>query len=79
MCEVPLANSAEVRLREAASLPEVLDEGFAAFEAIRITARAYEAQVPATVRRVHDDRGCRGRRPRGPDHRAFPPPQRQQA
>ncbi len=46
MREVPLANSAEVRLREAASLPEVLDEGFAAFEAIRVTARACEAQVP---------------------------------
>jgi len=46
VCEVPLANSAEIRLREAASLPEVLDEGYAAFEAIRITARACEAQVP---------------------------------
>jgi hypothetical protein len=46
VCEVPLASSAEVRLREAASLPEVLDEGFAAFEAIRITARVCEAQVP---------------------------------
>ena len=46
MREVPLAHSAEVRLREAAGLPEVLDEGFAAFEAIRITARACEAQVP---------------------------------
>jgi hypothetical protein len=41
-----VVNSAEVRLREAAGLPEVLDEGFAAFEAIRITARACEAQVP---------------------------------
>ena len=46
MCDVPLASSAEVRLREAASLPEVLDAGFAAFEAIRITARACEDQVP---------------------------------
>jgi hypothetical protein len=45
--EVPLANSAEIRLRKAASLPEVLDEGYAAFEAIRITARACEAQIPA--------------------------------
>ena len=46
MCDVSLASSAEARLREAASLPEVLDAGFAAFEAIRITARAYEDQVP---------------------------------
>lgn len=46
MCDVPLASSAGVRLREAASLPEVLDAGFAAFEAIRITARACEDQVP---------------------------------
>ena len=49
MCEVPLASSAEARLREAASLPEVLDAGFAAFEAIRITARACEDQVPGLL------------------------------
>jgi hypothetical protein len=46
LCDVPLASSAEVRLREAASLPEVLDAGYAAFEAIRITARACQDQVP---------------------------------
>ena len=45
MREVP-ASIAEARLREAASLPEVLDEGFSAFEAIRITARACQDQVP---------------------------------
>ena len=44
--EVPLASSAEIRLREAVSLPEILDEGFAAFEAIRITARGCEAKIP---------------------------------
>jgi hypothetical protein len=49
VCEVPLASSAEARLREAASLPEVLDAGFAAFEAIRITARACEDQVPTLL------------------------------
>jgi hypothetical protein len=49
VCEVPLASSAEARLREAASLPDVLDAGFAAFEAIRITARACEDQVPGLL------------------------------
>jgi len=49
VCDVPLASSAEARLREAASLPEVLDAGFAAFEAIRITARACEDQVPGLL------------------------------
>jgi hypothetical protein len=46
VCDVPLASSAEARLREASSLPEVLDAGYAAFEAIRITARACQDQVP---------------------------------
>jgi hypothetical protein len=49
VCEVPLASSAEARLREASSLPEVLDAGFAAFEAIRITARACQDQVPGLL------------------------------
>ena len=49
MCEVSLASSAEARLREAASLPNVLDAGFAAFEAIRIIARACEDQVPGLL------------------------------
>ena len=49
MCEVPLASRAEARLREATSLPEVLDASFAAFEAIRITARACEDQLPGLL------------------------------
>ena len=49
MCDVPLASSAEALLREASSLPEILDAGFAAFEAIRITARACEDQVPGLL------------------------------
>jgi hypothetical protein len=49
LCDVPLATSAAASLREAASLPEVLDAGFAAFEAIRITARACEDQLPGLL------------------------------
>jgi hypothetical protein len=45
--EVPEATSIGTRLEQAASLPEVLAAGFDAFEAIRITARHYQDQVPA--------------------------------
>jgi hypothetical protein len=46
MSEIPQVGSAEVRLRQAATLPDVLDAGFDAFEAIRITARSCQDQVP---------------------------------
>jgi hypothetical protein len=45
--EVPEATSIGTRLEQAASLPEVLAAGFDAFEAIRITARHHQDQVPA--------------------------------
>jgi hypothetical protein len=40
--EVPQANSIGDRLRQAASLPEALDAGFDAFEAIRMAARDWQ-------------------------------------
>jgi hypothetical protein len=43
--ELSHAGSAEARVRQAASLPEILDAGFDAFEAIRITARTCQDQV----------------------------------
>ena len=46
MSEDPHTGSAEARIRQAASLPEILDAGFDAFEAIRITARTCQDQVP---------------------------------
>jgi hypothetical protein len=45
--EVPEATSIDRRLELAASLPDVLAAGFDAFEAIRITARHHQDQVPA--------------------------------
>jgi hypothetical protein len=45
--DVPEANDMAARLRQAASLPEVLAAGFDAFEAIRMTARDCQDQVPA--------------------------------
>ena len=47
MNEVPEAASIGTRLEQAASLPEVLAAGFDAFEAIRVTARHHQDQVPA--------------------------------
>lgn len=46
MSEVPHAASTEARARQAATLPQILDAGFDAFEFIRITARSYQDQVP---------------------------------
>jgi hypothetical protein len=43
---MPEANSIEVRLEQAASLPEALAAGFDAFEVIRIAARDSQDQVP---------------------------------
>jgi hypothetical protein len=40
------AGSIQARLRAAASVPEALAAGFAAFEVIRLAARAHEDQVP---------------------------------
>jgi hypothetical protein len=45
--EVPETASIGMRLERAASLPEVLAVGFDAFEAIRVTARHHQDQVPA--------------------------------
>jgi Flp pilus assembly protein TadB len=45
--DVPEANDIEAQLRQAASLPEILAAGFDAFEAIRMTARDCQDQVPA--------------------------------
>jgi Flp pilus assembly protein TadB len=45
--EVPQANSIGDRLRLAASLPEALDAGFDAFEAIRMAARDWQDRAPA--------------------------------
>jgi hypothetical protein len=39
-------NSIEVRLEQAASLPEALAAGFDAFEVIRMAARDYQDRVP---------------------------------
>jgi hypothetical protein len=44
---VTQTSSIQNRLRQAASLPETLAAAFDAFEAIRITARNYQNQVPA--------------------------------
>jgi hypothetical protein len=44
--EASQAHGVEVGLYQAVTLPEVLDAGFDAFEAIRITARACQDQVP---------------------------------
>ena len=44
--DVPGANGIAARLRQAASLPEVLAAGFDAFEAIRIAARDCQDRVP---------------------------------
>ena len=41
------ASSIQTRLRQAASLPEILTAGFDAFEAIRVAARSYQDRVPA--------------------------------
>jgi hypothetical protein len=78
--EVPLANSAELRLREAAGLPEVLDESFAAFEAILITARACQDRVPGlfaafmtTADAAVDGREALTTAPSLPCHRGYRP------
>ena len=47
MNEDPETTSIGTRLEQAASLPEVLAAGFDAFEAIRVTARHHQDQVPA--------------------------------
>ncbi len=44
--DVPEANSIEVRLEQAASLPEALAAGFDAFEVIRIAAREFQDRMP---------------------------------
>ena len=44
--DMPEANGIEARLRQAASLPQVLAAGFDAFEAIRIAARDSQDRVP---------------------------------
>jgi hypothetical protein len=44
--EMTRPSQVEVRLRQAASLPEVLAAGFEAFEAIRMTARDRQNRVP---------------------------------
>jgi hypothetical protein len=44
--EVPKANGMEVRLEQAASLPEALAVGFDAFEVIRMAARDWQDRVP---------------------------------
>lgn len=43
---MPQADIIEARLRQAASLPEILDAGFDAFEAIRTAARDSQDQMP---------------------------------
>lgn len=43
---MPQADTIEARLRQAASLPEILDAGFDAFEAIRTAGRGYQDRVP---------------------------------
>jgi Flp pilus assembly protein TadB len=44
--DVPTASDIEARLRRASSLPETLDAGFDAFEAIRMAARDCQDRVP---------------------------------
>jgi hypothetical protein len=44
--DVSQGNGIEIRLRQAAGLPEALAAGFNAFEAIRMAARGYQDQVP---------------------------------
>jgi hypothetical protein len=46
MSEVPQGDGIEVRLQQAAGLPEILAAGFDAFEAIRVTARQHQVQEP---------------------------------
>jgi hypothetical protein len=46
MSQAPQPPAIEARLSQAASLPEVLEASFDAFEVIRITARRYQDQVP---------------------------------
>jgi hypothetical protein len=43
---VPQADTIGARLLQAASLPEILDAGFDAFEAIRMAGRSYQDRVP---------------------------------
>lgn len=43
--DMPVINDIELRLRQAASLPQVLSAGFDAFEAIRLTARDCEGRA----------------------------------
>jgi len=44
MSEVPQGDGIEVRLQQAAGLPEILSAGFDAFEVIRVTARQHQDQ-----------------------------------
>ena len=44
--DMPEANDIAERLRQAASLPEILAAGFDAFEAIRLAARDCQDRVP---------------------------------
>ena len=46
MSHAPQPVAIEERLSQAASLPDVLDAGFDAFEVIRTTARRYQHDVP---------------------------------
>jgi hypothetical protein len=46
MSEVPQGDGIEVRLQQAAGLPEILSAGFDAFEVIRVTARQHQDQEP---------------------------------
>jgi hypothetical protein len=45
--DMPETNDIAERLRQAASLPEILAAGFDAFEAIRLTARDCQDRLPA--------------------------------
>ena len=47
MSDIPAGDGIAARLRQAASLPETLTAALDAFEAIRMTARAYQDQMPA--------------------------------
>jgi hypothetical protein len=44
--DVPMIDDIEFRLRQAASLPQLLSASFDAFEAIRMTARDCEGRAP---------------------------------
>jgi len=44
--DMPVTNDIELRLRQTASMPEVLSAGFDAFEAIRMIARDCEDRTP---------------------------------